>query len=144
MATAPVTPVKETGLQKFENFFEKFGHDLEVGFNVAENIALQELPVIAPLLPPATYNKVATFVNAAAQQVAAVDQKYAAIGKSNVPFAVKVAEAVAVGGSAVIALAAEAGLQIVNVSQFFTAASQLAQSLNLQNVTAPPTPPVAS
>ncbi len=136
MATSTVTPVPN----KFESFLEKFGHDLENIGNASVNIAVEELPVVDPMLPPALaaeLNKVVTF---AAQQVAAVDAKYSAIGKSTVPFAVKVAEAVAVGGAGAIAIAAQAGftLPAANLGMFFSGAGQIASSLNLTNITAPP------
>jgi hypothetical protein len=140
--TAPA-PAKETAGQKIENFFSKFGQAIEKLANAAVNVAEQELPAIKPLLPPNLYSKIATMTAAAAQQVAAADAKYAAIGQSNVPYATKVAEAVAVGGTAVVALAAEAGLQITDLTGFFSAAGQMAQSLNLSGITAAPKPVAA-
>lgn len=137
MSTAPV--VKETTTQKVESFFSKFGDTLKTIFNVATNVAVEELPAVQPLLPPAIYSQVAAAVNLAAQQVAAADAKYAAIGSSAVPYGVKVAEAVAVGGEGVLALLAQNGLLLTgHLFDFFAAAGTIASSLNLVNITAPP------
>lgn len=141
---ATPAPAKETAGQKIESFFTKFGQAIEKLANAAVNVAEEELPAVQPLLPPSLYSKVSTMVAVAAQQVAAADAKYAAIGSSNVPYGVKVAEAVAVGGTAVLALAAQAGLQIVDMNAFFAAAGQMAGALNLSGVTGAPKPPAAS
>jgi hypothetical protein len=140
MSTAPVTPAPAEN--KFESFLTKFGHDLEAIGNAGVNIAVEELPSVAPMLPPALGKELTTVVTFAAQQVAAVDAKYTAIGNSNVPFGVKVAEAVATGGMGAIALAAQAGftLPTANLGLFFAGAGQIASSLNLTNVTAAPVP----
>ena len=152
-APAPVTgsagtttvtsgPKKEN---KFESFFTKFGHVLEDIGNGATNIAVEELPDVEPLLPPALGSAVAKVVTFAAQQVAAVDAKYAAIGASDVSYGVKVAEAVAVGGVGAIAIAAQAGFTLPEsqLGVFFSGAGQIASALNLSNITESPAPPAA-
>lgn len=143
MSTAPVTTAPKEN--KFESFLTKFGKDIENISNAAVNIATEELPVIDPLLPAAVAATVNAVVGFAAQQVAAVDAKYTAIGKSDVPFAVKVAEAVGVGGLGAIAIAAKGGLALdtAQLSQFFSGAAQIAAALNLTNITAAPTVPAA-
>lgn len=147
MSTVPVTPAPaETAQQKFQSFLTNFGKVLENIANGVVNVAEQEAPVIAPLLPPMIGQQLTTVLSAAAAQVAAADAKYAQIGASDVPFGVKVAEAVAVGGAGVIAIAAQAGLSIsaTGLPAFFGAAYQIASVLNLKNITAAPTPPASS
>lgn len=136
MATTP---------NKFESFLSKFGNILKNIGNAATNIAVEELPVIDPLIPPALAAELTKVVTFAAQQVAAVDAKYAAIAGSNVPYAVKVAEAVAAGGTGAIAIAAQAGFLLPqeNLGLFFSGAGQIAAALNLSNITAPPVPAAA-
>lgn len=136
--STPATPAKPNA---FESFLTKFGDALKNIGNAATNIAVEELPVIDPLLPPALASEVNAVVGYAAQQVAAADAKYAAIGSSNVPYAVKVAEAVAVGGAGAIAIAAKGGLTLDagQLGTFFAAAGQIAAALNLSNLTATPT-----
>jgi hypothetical protein len=144
MSTAPVTLAPKEN--KFESFLTKFGHDLESISNAAVNVAVEELPSIDPLLPPAVASTVNEVVGFAAQQVASIDAKYTAIGKSTAPFAVKVAEAVSVGGLGAIAIAAKGGLTLdtAQLAQFFSAAAQITAALNLTNVTAVPVAPVAT
>jgi hypothetical protein len=131
MATTP-----ENG---FESFFTKFGSALKTVFNVSANVAVDTETQIEPLLPSAYQAGYVKLVNAAAQQVAAADAKYAAIGASNVSFAVKVAEAVAVGGEGILAIAAQEGLTInTNLATFFSAATTITQSLTATSLTAAP------
>lgn len=145
-ATPAPTPVKETGQQKFESFMTKFGDVLKNIANVGVNIAEEAAPSIEALLPPVYAASFAKILSAAASQVAAVDVKYTAIGASTVPYAVKVAEAVAVGGEGVLAIAAQAGftLNSTNLLSFFSAAGTIAGSLNLANITATPVVPPAA
>src|SRR5271156_2231566 len=132
MATTPV--VVENG---FESFFSKFGNVLKTVFNVAANVAVDTEPTVEPLIPTAYQAGFATLVSAAAKQVAAADAKYALIAGSNVSFAQKVAEAVAVGGEGVLAIAAQEGLSInTNLTTFFSAATTIAQSLTTTSLTA--------
>lgn len=144
MATAPITiaPAKPNA---FESFLSKFGTVLKNIANVAVNAGEQEAAVIEPLLPPAAANGLAKVLSAAASQVAAADAKYAAIGQSNVPYAVKVAEAVAVGGEGILALAAQAGLTIASgqLSTFIGAAGTIASTLNFTGLTNTPVVPAA-
>lgn len=140
-APAPAAPK----LNKVESFFSKFGNVIKNIANVAANLGEQSEMTIDPLLPPAYQAGFLKLVNSAAAQVAAADAKYTIIGQANVPFTVKVAEAVAVGGEGVLAIAAQNNLAIVgNLNQFFSAASILASSINTSNLTAPPAPPAAS
>jgi hypothetical protein len=148
MSTAPIVPVvpaKQTQQQKFESFWTNFGAILKNIANAAVNIAQEEAPIIEPLLPPAIGAALAKVLSAAATQVGYADAKYAAIEGSDVPFGVKVAEAVAVGGAGVLAIAAVAGLEIssTQLPQFFGAAFQIASVLNLANITAAPAAPAA-
>lgn len=144
MSTAPVTPAPSK-LNGFESFFTKFGTVLKDIANVAVNIGEQEAAVIEPLLPPTIAAGLAKVLSAAATQVAAADAKYAAIGQSNVPYAVKVAEAVAVGGEGILALATQAGLTIASgqLSQFIGAAGTIASTINLTGLTNAPVPQVS-
>lgn len=136
------TTTTENGV---ETFFSKFGNVLKTIFNVSANIAEDTEPTIDSLLPVAYQAAYAKLVNAAATQVAAADAKYAAIGASNVSFATKVAEAVAVGGEGVLAIAAQEGLTITtNLTTFFSAATTLTQSLSAVSLTAAPVVPAAS
>lgn len=144
MATAPATP--SPAPNQFESFLTNFGKALENIANAAVNIAQQEAPVITPLLPPAIGAQFTTVLSAAAQQVAAADAKYAALGQSDVPFGVKVAEAIAIGGGGVLAIAAQAGLVISEggLTTLFTAAYNAASVLNLKSITSAPATPPAS
>lgn len=145
MSTTPVTPAP-TALQKFESFFTNFGKILRNIQNVIVNVAEQEEPNIDQIIPATQAANLHTLIVAAAQQVAAADAKYDAIGQSTVPFAVKVTEAVAVNGGLVIALAAKMGLTIpqAQLGTFFTAAANIASSLNLTNVTGTPAVPAST
>lgn len=151
LETVPVAPTTaapvattETKTQKVENFFTKFGDVLKTIFNVAANTAVDTETTIEPLLPSAYQAGYIKLVNAAAQQVAAADAKYTAIGASNVSFAVKVAEAVAVGGEGVLAIAAQCGLTITtDLPTFFSAAATVAQSLDTATLTQAPVAPTA-
>lgn len=147
MASIPVTPasVLTPAPSKFVSFMTKFGDILRDIGNIAVNIGEQEAPVIEEVLPPAFAASYAKILSAAAAQVAAADARYAAIGASNVPFGVKIAEAVAIGGGGVIAIAAQAGLVVGEgqIVPLFNAAAQFASSLNLANVTETPKPPAA-
>lgn len=136
MTTTTVVPTEN----KFESFLSKFGADIMKFSNAAVNVAVEELPAIDPLLPASVATTVNEVVSFAAQQVAAVDAKYAAIGNSSASFGVKVAEAVAVGGLGAIAIAAKGGLTLdtAQLAQFFTGAAQVGAALNLTNVTAAP------
>jgi hypothetical protein len=147
MATAPVTPAipVETAQQKIDSFFTKFGDVLRNVFNAGANIAIETLPAIEPLIPVAYQPTVVALVTAAVQQVAAADAKYAAIGASTVPMGVKIAEAVAVGGTGILAIAAQGGLKITtDLPTFFAAATTIAQSLNLATLTTAPVVPVTT
>lgn len=145
MATTP-TPAPAPKENKFESFLSKFGTFIKDFANVAVNVGEQELPVIVQLLPPAASAGVVALMNYAATQVAAVDAKYAAIGSSNIPFAAKVAEAVAVGGVGALAIAAQAGLKIdeSNLNLLFSAAGQAASVLNFTGVTSTPIVPTTT
>lgn len=147
MSTTP-TPVPATPKpNKFESFLTKFGEILKNIANVAVNVAEAEAPVIEPLLPPAAEAGFVKILTAAATQVAAADAKYAAIGASDVPFSVKVAEAVAVGGIGVLAIAAQAGYTVADgqLVTLFSAAGQAASVLNFTGLTNAPSPvPVAA
>lgn len=146
MSTAPVVPVAPAPVvaapkeNKFESFLTKFGDVLKNISNAAVNVAVEELPVIDSLLPPSVASTVNDVVSFAAQQVASIDAKYTAIGQSSAPFAVKVAEAVAVGGMGAVAIAAKGGLTLdtAQLGQFFSAAAQITAALNLTNITAAP------
>lgn len=147
MSTTPTpTPAPhQTGVQKFESFFTNFGKILRSIQNAATNILEQEEPNIDTLIPPAMAANLHLLVVAAATQVAAADAKYDQIGQSTAPYGVKVAEAVAIGGGTVLALAAKLGFTLpqAQLGNFFAAAGQIAASLNLTNVTGTPTPPAA-
>lgn len=140
--TATPAATTETAAQKVENFFTKFGTVLKNIVNVGVNVAEETEPTIDPLLPAAYQAGYLALINAAATQVAAADAKYALIGASNVSFATKVAEAVAVGGEGVLAIAAQNNLAISsNLTTFFSAAATLSQSLNVATLTQAPTVP---
>lgn len=140
MSTAPVVVKPEN---KFESFLSKFGSDLEKFSNAAINVTVEELPVIDSPLPASVAATVNAVVSFAAGQVAAADSRYRIISASTVPFAVKVAEAVAVGGIGAIAIAAKGGLTLdtAQLAQFFNAAVAITSALNLTNVTADPVVP---
>lgn len=143
MATTSATPAPKAN--KVESFFTKFGDVLKDIFNAGANALQETEPSVVKVLPPALQAGYIKLVNAAVAQVAQADAKYAQIGASDVPFAVKVAEAVAVGGDGVLAIAAQEGLVITtDLPTFFTAATQIAQSLNLATITEAPTPAAAS
>jgi len=140
--TTPATPVAKKE-NKFESFLSKFGNVLKNIANVAVNVGEQEEAVIDPLLPPAAAAELNKIISAAASQVAAADVKYAAIGQSDVPYAVKVAEAVAVGGEGILALAAQNGFTIAEgqLSTFVAAAGQIASTINFTGLTNTPVVP---
>ncbi|MGC1784467.1 MAG: hypothetical protein WA708_18225 [Acidobacteriaceae bacterium] len=141
VTTVPAAPVKKENA--FESFFTKFGDALKDIANVAVNVGEQEAAVIEPLLPPTAAAGFAKILSAAAAQVAAADAKYAAIGDSNVPYAVKVAEAVAVGGEGVLAIAAQEGFTVAQgeVSTLMSAAGTIASTLNFTGLTEAPVVP---
>lgn len=157
MATAPVTlepastsaepaatpdadtATKETVEQKVEAAFTKVGHFFEDITNIAVNTAEETEPQVLPLLPSAFQPEYTALLNFAATGVASIDAKYAAIGKSNVPFAVKVVEAVATFGQGALAIAAQAGVTVGNLNTLFASAATIAQNLNVTTLTAAPT-----
>jgi hypothetical protein len=143
MSTAPVPVPAAPKPNKFESFLTKFGDILKNIGNVAVNVAEQEAPVVLPLIPPAAQPGFLKILSFAATQVAAVDAKYAAIGASDVPFSVKVAEAVAVGGVGALAIAAQAGFTVADgqLATLFSAAGQAASVLNFGGLTDAPTVP---
>lgn len=143
-ATTPAAP-QETTAQKIQSFFTNFGKDIEATVNGIVNVAVEEQTPVLSLLPANLQPGVAQLINYAAAQVAAVDAKYAAIGASNVPFAQKVAEAVATGGIGALAIAAQAGVSVTGtLNNVFSASAIIASSLNLSTITqAPVVPPAA-
>jgi uncharacterized protein YjaG (DUF416 family) len=148
MSTTPTpvpAPVKESGIQKFESFFTKFGKILRGIENATVNIAEQQEVNIDQIIPPAQAQNLHILIAAAAAQVAAADAKYDQLGKTDVPYAVKVAEAVAVSGGTFLVVAAKLGFAIpqAQLGTFFGAAGQIAGSLNLTNITQTPTVPTA-
>jgi hypothetical protein len=149
MSTAPVTidapAPKETAAQRVKSFFTEFGDIVKDTVNVVTNVAVEEETPILSLVPVNLQPGVANLINFCAAQVAAVDAKYAAIGASNVPFAQKVAEAVATAGAGALAIAAAGGVTITGtVNDIFAASATIASSLNLSTITqAPAAPPAA-
>jgi hypothetical protein len=144
MSSTLATPAAPA-VPQIQSFFTKFGEVLKNIFNVGANVGVDTETTIDPLLPPAYQASYLKLVNAAATQVAAADAKYALIGASSVPFAVKVAEAVAVGGEGVLAIAAQEGLTITtDLPTFFSAAATIAQSLNTATLTAAPIAPATA
>jgi hypothetical protein len=141
----PAPVVKATPVQKFESFFTKFGKVLRDIENAVVNIAEQQEVNIDQIIPPAQAQNLHILISAAAAQVAAADAKYDALGKTDVPYAVKVAEAVAVSGGTFLVVAAKLGFAIpqAQLGTFFGAAGQIAGSLNFTDITKTPTVPAA-
>jgi ABC-type uncharacterized transport system ATPase subunit len=138
---APV--VKETAAQKFDSFINGFGHKLEEIVNVGENVAIQESTFIESLLPPAEAKAFAIVVSTVGKQLAAVEAKYAAIGQSTVPEALKIAEAVAVSGESVLQTLASVGISVTagNLTTLFGGLGQALSVLNISTLTKTPVVP---
>lgn len=144
MATTTATP--ETGLQKIESFFDHIGAGIEKFNNAVLNIANEEAPVIEPLLPASAAAALSEFLPAATTLLASVDAKYTALGQSTASWPVKVAEAIAIGGTGLVAILAKGGVTITTgqLPTILTSVGTLASNLNLATITNAPVAPAST
>jgi hypothetical protein len=115
MSTVPVmpapapAPVAASKVNKLETFLSTAAKDVEKVLNVGINVVTAEQPLLNQLLPP----QFSTAEGAATALIKNVmlhtEAKYAALG-TNVPYAEKVAEVVAITGAALVQILAGIGV----------------------------------
>lgn len=142
MSTAPVATAPH--VNEFENILNHIASGIRKFNNSVINLANEEEPVIAPLLPPNVAAVLGEFLASATTQLAATDAKYAAIGQSSAPWAVKAAEAAAVGGIGLLAILAKAGITVTTgqLPVILAAIPSVAANLNLTGITLAPVVPI--
>jgi hypothetical protein len=97
---------------EFETILTNVGKKIVQVENAISNVITMETPVINSYLSPATANAIETVNNLFRNTMVTVEAKYAAIGSSNVTFAQKVVEVVAISGAAAAMIMTSAGYTV--------------------------------
>jgi hypothetical protein len=97
---------------EFETILTNVGKKIVQVENAISNVITMETPVINSYLSPATANAIETINKLFQNTMVTVEAKYAAIGTSNVSFAQKVVEVVAISGSAAAMILTSAGYSV--------------------------------
>lgn len=153
MATTSPTPapapVKETAGQKFQSILTGIGTFIQKVINAEINIAIAEKPLIDQFLPPQISSAIDTAEEVALNAYLQIEAEEQQIGQSNAPYALKVAQVVALQGGAIAKILASAGLSAgqSELTALVTGATSFTQIplANLTTLQAPaaPAPAVA-
>jgi hypothetical protein len=131
---------------KFESVLTKIGKAFLDVVNVGSNLAEAEQPLLDQLLPEAISSPIDTVNTLFRNTMASVEAKYQAIGSSDVTFAQKVAEVVAISGAAAAQILTQAGYTVTTetLSEIATGATNVYNLLGTSITTSPTAIPSSS